>query len=125
MQAGQYPAAHMGCEGVGLLSCLVIALFMPYFSCFLGYKRDVACVRRLAQLGNQTMLQMMLVDNLIHSDLHPGNILVALVCALGAPSASAVSLYLTFFEAHPPKNNLVTSGPPMCLLTNTYLIHQH
>ena len=25
------------------------------------------------------MLQMMLVDNLIHSDLHPGNILVALV----------------------------------------------
>ncbi len=35
--------------------------------------------RRLAQLGSQTMLQMMLVDNLIHSDLHPGNILVALV----------------------------------------------
>lgn len=34
---------------------------------------------RLAQLGSQTMLQMMLVDNLIHSDLHPGNILVALV----------------------------------------------
>ncbi|KAK9836261.1 hypothetical protein WJX81_000321 [Elliptochloris bilobata] len=33
---------------------------------------------RLAQLGSQTMLQMMLVDNLIHSDLHPGNILVAL-----------------------------------------------
>ena len=27
---------------------------------------------RLAQLGSQTMLQMMLVDNLIHSDLHPG-----------------------------------------------------
>ena len=36
-------------------------------------------LRRLAQLGSQTMLQMMLVDNLIHSDLHPGNILVALV----------------------------------------------
>jgi aarF domain-containing kinase len=32
---------------------------------------------RLAKLGSQTMLQMMLVDNLIHSDLHPGNILVA------------------------------------------------
>ena len=39
--------------------------------------RAGAC--RLAQLGSQTMLQMMLVDNLIHSDLHPGNILVALV----------------------------------------------
>ncbi|KAK9808945.1 hypothetical protein WJX72_006758 [[Myrmecia] bisecta] len=33
---------------------------------------------RLAALGSKTMLQMMLVDNLIHSDLHPGNILVAL-----------------------------------------------
>ncbi len=27
---------------------------------------------RLAELGSQTMLQMLLVDNLIHSDLHPG-----------------------------------------------------
>eukprot|EP00884_Botryococcus_braunii_P012216 jgi/Botrbrau1/20996/Bobra.0144s0014.1 len=33
---------------------------------------------QLAKLGSQTMLQMMLVDNLIHSDLHPGNILVSL-----------------------------------------------
>lgn len=33
---------------------------------------------RLAALGSGTMLQMMLVDNLIHSDLHPGNILVTL-----------------------------------------------
>ncbi|KAI8469109.1 MAG: hypothetical protein J3K34DRAFT_459528 [Monoraphidium minutum] len=33
---------------------------------------------RLAELGSGTMLQMMLVDNLIHSDLHPGNILVRL-----------------------------------------------
>ncbi len=33
---------------------------------------------RLSELGSGTMLQMMLVDNLIHSDLHPGNILVRL-----------------------------------------------
>lgn len=33
---------------------------------------------RLAELGCGAMLQMMLVDNLIHSDLHPGNILVRL-----------------------------------------------
>ncbi|WIA28428.1 hypothetical protein OEZ86_010973 [Tetradesmus obliquus] len=34
---------------------------------------------RLAELGSGTMLQMMLVDNLIHSDLHPGNILPHIV----------------------------------------------
>lgn len=33
---------------------------------------------RLAELGSQAMLKMMLIDNLIHSDLHPGNILVRL-----------------------------------------------
>ncbi|CAL8470433.1 g9975 [Coccomyxa elongata] len=32
---------------------------------------------RLARLGSASFLQMMLIDNLIHSDLHPGNILVA------------------------------------------------
>lgn len=29
----------------------------------------------LARLGARTMLHMMIVDNLIHADLHPGNIL--------------------------------------------------
>jgi predicted unusual protein kinase regulating ubiquinone biosynthesis (AarF/ABC1/UbiB family) len=33
---------------------------------------------RLAELGSGAMLQMMLLDNLVHSDLHPGNILVRL-----------------------------------------------
>ncbi|EFN54091.1 hypothetical protein CHLNCDRAFT_136214 [Chlorella variabilis] len=32
----------------------------------------------LAKLGARTMLHMMIVDNLIHADLHPGNILVTL-----------------------------------------------
>lgn len=32
----------------------------------------VCCVCcRLSELGSGTMLQMMLIDNLIHSDLHP------------------------------------------------------
>jgi len=33
---------------------------------------------KLSDIGAGTMLQMMLMDNLIHSDLHPGNILVRL-----------------------------------------------
>jgi len=36
-------------------------------------------------LGARTMLHMMLVDNLIHADLHPGNILVQLKTRGGAP----------------------------------------
>lgn len=37
----------------------------------------------LARLGARTMLHMMIVDNLIHADLHPGNILVNLDYPLG------------------------------------------
>ena len=33
---------------------------------------------RLAELGSGAMLQMMLVDNWVHSDLHPGNVIVRL-----------------------------------------------
>jgi aarF domain-containing kinase len=32
--------------------------------------------RMLAKLGLSVVLKMMLVDNLVHADLHPGNILV-------------------------------------------------
>lgn len=34
--------------------------------------------RRLAQLGSEAMLHMMLVDSFIHSDLHPGELEVQL-----------------------------------------------
>lgn len=44
----------------------------------------------LAQVGARTMLHMMVVDNLVHSDLHPGNILVRLEPAGGALGAAAV-----------------------------------
>ncbi|KAL4440314.1 hypothetical protein ABPG75_003315 [Micractinium tetrahymenae] len=37
----------------------------------------------LARLGARTMLHMMIVDNLIHADLHPGNILVKLDLPFG------------------------------------------
>lgn len=38
---------------------------------------------QLAKVGAQTMLRMMVVDNLVHGDLHPGNILVRLEPAGG------------------------------------------
>ena len=41
--------------------------------------------KKLAVLGHKVMLQMMLKDNFIHSDLHPGNIMVRL-----EPPANAV-----------------------------------
>ncbi len=44
---------------------------------------------RLSEMGSGLMLQMMLVDNLIHSDLHPGNILVR----LNPPSGLVGALY--------------------------------
>ena len=37
---------------------------------------DVGRRGEVATVGSQAMLSMMLVHNLIHSDLHPGNILV-------------------------------------------------
>ncbi|KAL4519108.1 hypothetical protein Ndes2526A_g00212 [Nannochloris sp. 'desiccata'] len=45
----------------------------------------------LAQVGARTMLHMMVVDNLVHSDLHPGNILVRLEPKGGALGAAVVN----------------------------------
>jgi predicted unusual protein kinase regulating ubiquinone biosynthesis (AarF/ABC1/UbiB family) len=44
----------------------------------------------LAQVGARTMLHMMVVDNLVHSDLHPGNILVRLEPKGGALGAAVL-----------------------------------
>jgi len=45
----------------------------------------------LAKVGARTMLHMMVVDNLVHSDLHPGNILVRLEPKGGALGAVVVN----------------------------------
>ena len=39
--------------------------------------------RKLAEIGIRSLLKMMLVDNFIHADLHPGNLLV---CTKDSPS---------------------------------------
>ncbi|KAI7837776.1 hypothetical protein COHA_008405 [Chlorella ohadii] len=45
----------------------------------------------LARLGARTMLHMLIVDNLIHADLHPGNILVTLDLPFGRPLNALVT----------------------------------
>jgi aarF domain-containing kinase len=47
---------------------------------------------QLAKVGAQTMLHMMVVDNLVHGDLHPGNILVRLEPAGGQVGEGALQL---------------------------------
>ena len=51
----------------------------------------------LARLGARTMLHMLIVDNLIHADLHPGNILGALgvLCRAAAAAAAATATAAT------------------------------
>lgn len=58
---------------------------------------------QLASIGSGTMLQMMLVDNLIHSDLHPGNILVRLEPPAGLLGGSLMMM-------------LLAAGASLCLL---------
>jgi aarF domain-containing kinase len=52
----------------------------------------------LAQVGARTMLHMMVVDNLVHSDLHPGNILVTLKPKGGALGNSLYSTLQTWAD---------------------------
>ncbi|XP_070686213.1 uncharacterized aarF domain-containing protein kinase 2 [Pempheris klunzingeri] len=52
--------------------------------------------RRIARMGADTMLKMVFVDNFVHGDLHPGNILVQ---CLGPPPGSSDSASISG-EAH-------------------------
>lgn len=49
-----------------------------HISQYIAHPEDSPHSTRLAQLGSSAMLKMMLEDNLIHADLHPGNIMVRL-----------------------------------------------
>ena len=52
--------------------------------------------KQLAALGHSVMLKMMLHDNFIHSDLHPGNIMVRLDPPSHPLLQAASRLYSTF-----------------------------
>ncbi|MCO5599358.1 hypothetical protein L7F22_053459 [Adiantum nelumboides] len=43
---------------------------------FIGLPEESHINRKLAHIGTHTFLKMLLVDNFIHADMHPGNILV-------------------------------------------------
>ena len=53
----------------------------------------------LAQIGARAMLHMLIVDNLVHSDLHPGNILVNLKPIGGEFGMTVWSKWAQFMEA--------------------------
>lgn len=53
----------------------------------------------LAQIGARAMLHMLVVDNLVHSDLHPGNILVNLQPIGGNIGMALWSKLTTFMKA--------------------------
>lgn len=52
--------------------------------------------KQLATLGHSVMLKMMLHDNFIHSDLHPGNIMVQLDTPSNPVLQAASKLCSTF-----------------------------
>ncbi|KAH7445876.1 hypothetical protein KP509_01G027100 [Ceratopteris richardii] len=45
---------------------------------FIEFSEESHVNRRLAHIGTHTFLKMLLIDNFIHADMHPGNILVRL-----------------------------------------------
>ena len=62
-------------------STVLVESFMdgiPVHSFIGADNRDTDINRRIALLGFNSFLKMLLVDNFIHADLHPGNILISL-----------------------------------------------
>ncbi|THH19057.1 hypothetical protein EW146_g2032 [Bondarzewia mesenterica] len=60
---------------------------------------------QLAELGLDAFLNMLLLDNFVHSDLHPGNIMVKFT----KPSTSAVDLLRHLW------NSFITGGKPIAM----------
>lgn len=61
---------------------------------------------QVVALGVDAYLQMLLRDNFVHTDLHPGNILVR--------SSPQVRLPFVHTDLH-PRNILVSDAPQVCL----------
>lgn len=78
---------------------------------------------RLARLGARTMLHMLVADNLVHSDLHPGEHAAAAEPAPPPPprppaAAAAVPLFWRGHSAHPlPPALGPPRSPPLALLS--------
>ncbi|XP_020293589.1 uncharacterized aarF domain-containing protein kinase 2-like isoform X2 [Pseudomyrmex gracilis] len=70
---------------------------------------DVALQRKLAKIGIATILKMVFRDNLIHCDLHPGNILVEKAAVLRKPG-----LFNTFRRVITP--DYVADDPRLIIL---------
>ncbi|KAF8304998.1 ABC1-domain-containing protein [Clavulina sp. PMI_390] len=65
---------------------------------------------RLANLGLDAFLNMLLLDNFVHSDLHPGNIMVKFY----KPTTSYVykNIFASIFNTTPPSTDLSPSSDP-------------
>lgn len=73
-----------------------------HISTYMDLDQDAARRAAVADVGSHCMLNMMLVHNLIHSDLHPGNILVRWQLPDGWLINSAAKA-LQWLSARPPE----------------------
>jgi aarF domain-containing kinase len=73
-----------------------------HISDYMEIDNDVARRAAVAEAGSHGMLNMMLVHNLIHSDLHPGNILVRWQLPDG-PLVSVAAALMQWLSQKPPQ----------------------
>uniref|UniRef100_A0A803N9Y5 ABC1 atypical kinase-like domain-containing protein n=1 Tax=Chenopodium quinoa TaxID=63459 RepID=A0A803N9Y5_CHEQI len=67
--------AYMTIQFLAMLEVLVLLIRVLYLAILFTARRNRIKVA-LADIGTHALLKMMLVDNFIHADMHPGNILV-------------------------------------------------